>query len=190
MSERIALAAVILMTALVARADAPTLGIGREVSEADLEQRAISVAPDGTGLPSGQGTARAGRAVYDAKCGACHGLKGEGVGDYPPLVGGRGSLKSEQPLLTVGSYWPYATTVWDYINRAMPYTDAGTLSADDVYAVTAYVLFLNGIVSEGKVLDRETLPRVRMPNRDGFIDDPRPDVGSHPSTPSARIATP
>jgi mono/diheme cytochrome c family protein len=190
MSERLVVAAVILMATMVARADAPALGLGRPIAETDLAGPAISVAPDGAGLPAGQGTARTGRAIYDAKCAACHGMKGEGIGDYPPLVGGRESLKSDQPLYTVGSYWPYATTVWDYINRAMPYTDAGTLSVDDVYAVTAYVLYLNGIISEGKLLDRIALPRVQMPNRDGFIDDPRPDVSSHPSTPSEQAGRP
>jgi cytochrome c len=172
-----ALVVAIMLTAAVAAADSPTsFGIGRVAAQAEITRRMISVAPDGTGLPDGRGSAREGRRIYDAQCGACHGAKGEGVGDSPALAGGRGTLTTEQPLYTVGSYWPYATTVWDYINRAMPYPDAGTLSADDVYAVTAYVLFLNSIVRESQVLNRNTLPKVRMPNRDGFVDDPRPDV--------------
>jgi cytochrome c len=92
------------------------------------------------------------------------------------LVGGQGTLKSPKPLKTVGSYWPYATTVFDYINRAMPFDKPGTLGADQTYAITAYVLFLNGIVKEDVVLDAEALPKIRMPNRDGFVKDPRPDV--------------
>ncbi|USB88216.1 cytochrome c, partial [Burkholderia cenocepacia] len=107
------------------------------------------------------------------KCAMCHGVGGEGgVGD--PLVGGAGSLTSAKPKKTVGSYWPYATTLFDYIRRAMPYNAPQSLSADDVYAVTAYVLHLSGIVSSDARLDARTLPRVRMPNRDGFVPDPRP----------------
>jgi cytochrome c len=181
MFERLALVVVLMVAVMGARAEAPMLGVGRHVSEAELASRAISVAPDGTGLPPGRGTARVGRRIYEGQCGGCHGIKGEGIGEYPALAGGHGSLASEQPVYTVGSYWPYATTVWDYINRSMPYPDAGSLSADEVYAVTAYVLFLNGIVSETKVLDRKTLPGIRMPNRDGFVDDPRPDVPLSPS---------
>ena len=165
-----------------AAARAP-LGIGRAPAPTELARRTISVAPDGTGLPAGRGSAREGRAIYNAQCGACHGWRGEGIGDYPALAGGRESLKTAEPLYTVGSYWPYATTVWDYINRAMPYQAAGTLKADEVYAVTAYVLYLNDIVRESRVLDKESLPRIRMPNRDGFIDDPRPDVVAGPATP-------
>jgi cytochrome c len=93
------------------------------------------------------------------------------------LAGGQGTLKSPKPLRTVGSYWPYATTIWDYVNRAMPFKNPGVLSHDQVYAVTAYVLFLNGLVSENAVMDAKSLPKVQMPNRNGFVADPRPDVG-------------
>jgi hypothetical protein len=109
-------------------------------------------------------------------CGTCHGEKAEGRPDYPVLVGGRGSVTSAQPLLTVGSYWPYATTIWDYISRAMPYVAPGTLKPDDVYALSAFLLYANGIIEWGAVLDRHSLPAVRMPNRRGFVADPRPDV--------------
>ncbi|HEU4407733.1 MAG TPA: cytochrome c [Polyangiaceae bacterium] len=154
-------------------------GVGREATPEEIGLRDLSVLPTGAGLPEGWGTAQAGRPLYEARCAPCHGPKGEGVGDdYPPLAGGQGSLASKEPLLTVGSYWPYATTVFDYIRRAMPYDDLGALSPDLVYAITAYVLRLNGIVAEGGVLDRQTLPAVRMPNRDGFMPDPRPDVGA------------
>ena len=96
------------------------------------------------------------------------------------LVGGLGTLRSGKPQKTVGSYWPYATTIWDYVNRAMPFDRPGVLAADDVYSVTAYLLFLNGIVGEHDVIDRTTLPAVKMPNRNGFVDDPRPDIPRGP----------
>jgi S-disulfanyl-L-cysteine oxidoreductase SoxD len=168
--------AVAFALVLPAFADGPVAGIGRVAMEVELAPRMISVAPDGTGLPDARGTARQGESIYISQCAACHGARGEGVGDYPPLVGGRDTLTTDHPLATVGSYWPYATTVWDYINRAMPYQNPGSLRPDDVYAVTAYVLYLNGIVRRSDVLDRKTLPRILMPNRDGFIEDPRPDV--------------
>jgi S-disulfanyl-L-cysteine oxidoreductase SoxD len=112
------------------------------------------------------------------KCSACPSGRGEGRDPLgPQLVGGIGTLGSENPIFTLGSYWPYSTSVWDYIHRAMPYSQPGTLSVDDTYAVTAYLLYLNGIISEDQMLNRETLPEIRMPNRDGFLPDPRPDVG-------------
>jgi S-disulfanyl-L-cysteine oxidoreductase SoxD len=168
--------AMVVVAATATLANDASSGIGRAPSSEELAARTISVAPDGTGLPVARGSAREGRTLYNAQCAGCHGTRGEGIGDNPPLVGGRETLTTEQPLYTVGSYWPYATTVWDYINRAMPYQAAGTLKADEVYAVTAYVLFLNGIVRESQVLDAKSLPRVRMPYRDGFVDDPRPDA--------------
>jgi cytochrome c len=128
----------------------------------------IEVLPDGRGLPPGTGSAERGRDLYARHCAACHGASGnEGPADI--LVGGNGSLATARPLKTVGSFWPYATTLWDYINRAMPYDRPGTLSPDEVYAITAYVLHLNGIVGERETLTQETLPRVRMPNREGFV---------------------
>lgn len=169
----------VLITAAVAAAGvgaAEPLRLGRPARAAELAAASISVAPDGTGLPPGRGTARAGKAVYQAKCAACHGAKGEGSAAFPQLVGGVGSIGMAQPVATVGSYWPYATTVFDYISRAMPYQDAGSLRPDEAYAVTAYLLYLNGIVGENAQLDRQSLPRVVMPNRHGFVDDRRPDV--------------
>ena len=128
---------------------------GRRPSAQEVAAADITVFPDGAGLPAGQATAREGRGVYDERCAACHGPKGS------------------KPLLTVGSYWPYATTLWDYTRRAMPYQQPGSLTPNEVYAVTAYVLYLNGIVAEGAVLDQTTLPTIHMPNRDGFVPDPR-----------------
>lgn len=150
--------------------------IGREATPEEVRARDISVRPDGLGLPPGQGTPDEGREVYAAKCASCHGDRGEGTAHYPALVGGQGSLTSAKPLRTVGSYWPYATTVWDHIHRTMPYTEPGTLTPNETYSVTAYILFLNRIVDEHLELNEKTLPKVKMPNRDGFVADPRPDL--------------
>ena len=118
----------------------------------------------------------AGREVFAAKCARCHGPKGEGdIGAR--LVGGQGTLGTPRPLKTVGSFWPYATTLWDYVNRAMPFDQPGALTTPEVYAAVAFVLNLNGIIDAGMVMDAASLPKVRMPNRDGFVSDPRPDVG-------------
>jgi mono/diheme cytochrome c family protein len=144
------------------------LGVGRPLSAHDLAAKDIHVMSDGAGLPEGRGTARQGALIYAARCAACHGDRGQGLGDFPALVGGRGSLATETPLLTVGSYWPYATTIFDYIRRAMPYQSAGELSADEVYALTAWILAANGIVKHEAVMDRKSLPKVRMPNQEGF----------------------
>src|ERR1700676_2894239 len=150
--------------------------VGRAPTPEEVKAWDISVAPDGTGLPEGSGTAVQGKEVYSSKCAKCHGGQGQG-GDDAPLVGGQGTLRSPKPLKTVGSYWPYATTVWDYINRAMPFNQPGLLKPPEVYAVVAYILNLNGIVGNDQVMDAKSLPKVKMPNRNGFVADPRPDVG-------------
>jgi mono/diheme cytochrome c family protein len=166
---------VFLLSAIVMVAQSPKYGAGRSVTANEIRQYGITVAPDGKGLPAGSGTAADGKAVFAAKCQKCHGSKGDGdIG--PPLVGGQGTLATAKPLKTVGSFWPYATTVWDYVHRAMPFDQAGTLKNDEVYGVVAYVLFLNGIVEERQTMNASTLAKVRMPNRDGFVPDPRPDV--------------
>lgn len=132
---------------------------------------------DGQGLPPGRGTVAHGGDVYAAQCAMCHGTFGEGEDRYPKLAGGEGTLTADRPEPTVGSYWPYAPTLWDYIDRAMPFPAPHSLSADDVYAITAYVLNINNIVPNDFVADRDTLPKVKMPNRDHFIwKDPRPDT--------------
>ncbi|MGB8399128.1 c-type cytochrome [Bradyrhizobium sp.] len=136
---------------------------------------------DGAGLPAGQGSVQRGSEVFAEQCAACHGTFGEGEGRYPKLAGGTGTLRSERPEPTVGSYWPFAPTLWDYINRAMPMPAPRTLSADDVYALTAYILNLNDIVPNEFVADQDSLPKVKMPNRDSFIwTDPRPDTMAKP----------
>src|SRR3989440_3785889 len=130
----------------------------------------ISIPRGGAGLPGGGGSARRGLKVYEEKCQSCHGAKGVGK-PADPLAGGIGSLAGRTPLRTVGSYWPYATTLFDYVRRAMPITNPLSLSDDEVYAVIAHVLFLNGIVGEDAVMNAQTLPQVKMPNRDGFVSD-------------------
>jgi cytochrome c len=142
--------------------------LGRDVTPEDIAAWEISIPPDGSGLPPGSGTATAEGAVYNAKCASCHGVKGiEGPAD--PLVGGIGTLASQKPVKTVGSYWPYATTLFDYIRRAMPFNAPQSLSNDEVYAVSAYLLFLNGLIDPEARMDAKTLPQVKMPNRDGFV---------------------
>jgi cytochrome c len=152
-------------------AEAPSLG--HAVSEADIAAWDISVGPDGASLPRGGGTAAQGETVYVAKCQGCHGEKGAGKPN-DTLVGGAGSLSTDRPLKTVGSYWPYATTLFDYIRRAMPWDHPKSLTDDEVYAVSAYVLFLNGLTGRDDVVDARSLPTIKMPNRDGFIPFPRP----------------
>jgi S-disulfanyl-L-cysteine oxidoreductase SoxD len=125
-----------------------TYNLGRPATPGEIRKRDISVAPDGTGLPVGHGTVEQSRYIYMVLCASCHGDRGQGVGDYPALSGGQGTLKSNNPVLTVGSYWPYATTVWDYTHRAMPYQRPGTLSVDETYALTAFLLYLNGNVDQ------------------------------------------
>jgi S-disulfanyl-L-cysteine oxidoreductase SoxD len=145
-----------------------TPNLGKLATAAQIAGWDISVGPDGVGLPPGSGTAAKGAAVYEQKCQACHGAKGAGQPN-DRLVGGHGTLASAAPVRTIGSYWPYATTVFDYVRRAMPYTQPQSLSNDEVYAVTAYLLNLNGIVGENDEINARTLPNVRMPNQANFI---------------------
>jgi cytochrome c len=173
--ESVVAAAAMLLAGTVTLAQSPKYGVGRTPTDADTRALGIMVEPHGMGLPPGSGTAVEGKTVFAAKCAACHGNTGEG-GDGPALVGGQGTLATPRPRKTVGSYWPYATTVWDYVNRAMPFNKPGTLSHDEVYALAAYLLFLNDIVGEQQVMDAKSLPMIRMPNRDGFVSDPRPDI--------------
>jgi mono/diheme cytochrome c family protein len=151
----------------VALAESPNLG--KAASPAQIAPWDVSISPDGAGLPPGSGTPRQGEQIYLAKCLACHGEKGSGKPN-DQLVGGRETLGPGQtPVKTVGSFWPYATTVFDYVRRAMPLNEPKSLRDDEVYAVVAYILQLNGIIGENDTIDAKTLPAVRMPNRDGFV---------------------
>jgi S-disulfanyl-L-cysteine oxidoreductase SoxD len=170
MLRRLAICAATL-TAAPVLAQAPQFG--QPIAPADLAPWDISIGPDGVGLPPGRGTAAQGEAIYLAQCQSCHGEKGVGRPN-DALVGGIGSLApGSAPVKTVGSYWPYATTLFDYVRRAMPFQESQSLTSDELYAVSAYILNLNGIIGRDDVLDAESLPKVRMPNRDGFIVFPR-----------------
>lgn len=176
-SKRMALAATIAVLACgAAQADSPRYHLGRTPTQAEIDAWNIDVRADGQGLPPGRGSVAQGSAVYTQSCAACHGDKGQG-GPAPRLVGGFGTLTQHNPVKTVGSYWPYASTLFDYIRRAMPFNAPESLTDDQVYAVSAYVLSLNGIVPDDATLDAASLPKIAMPNRNGFISpDPRPDV--------------
>ena len=148
-------------------ADVPHFG--KPISEVDAAAWDISIGPDGAGLPPGSGTVKQGEAVFAAKCQPCHGEKGAGQPN-DRLVGGQGSLTGDKPpIKTVGSYWPYATTLFDYIRRAMPFNESKSLTNEEVYGVVAYLLNLNGIIAESETMNAQSLPKVTMPNRDGFI---------------------
>ncbi len=141
---------------------------GTPATEADIAGWDLTVYPDGTGLPDGSGTPIQGKPLFARKCAACHGTEGLG-GTADELAGGRHPLDSEHPDKNVGAYWPYATTLFDFTRRAMPMDAPGSLSANETYAITAYILHLNGIIGESDEMNSETLPAVRMPNRDGFL---------------------
>ena len=143
---------------------------GRPARRDEIRLWDIDVRPDGTGLPAASGSVGRGREVYEESCAACHGDLGQG-GFADRLAGGQGSLASAHPVKTVGSFWPYATTLFDYVRRAMPYPAPQTLSDDDTYAVVAYILNLNGLVPADASLDASSLAAIKMPNRDGFVPD-------------------
>jgi mono/diheme cytochrome c family protein len=169
--ERFACVALLCAATAATAADVPQLG--QAATSADLAAWDISIAPDGVGLPPGKGTSAQGEAIYASKCLGCHGEKGAGKPN-DVLVGGTGSLAAgKTPVKTVGSYWPYATTLFDYIRRAMPYTEPKSLSNDEAYAVSAYILALNGVIGVDDVIDAQSLPKVQMPNREGFVPFPR-----------------
>lgn len=171
----------LLLTALLlvgarAMAQSPKYKVGRAPTPEEIKAWDISIPPDGAGLPAGQGAAEEGAKVYQARCQECHGAEAKG-GDEAALVGGHDTLASEKPLKTATGYWPYATTLFDYTRRAMPFKDPGLLTDSQVYAVVAYLLSLDGIIEKDAVMNAETLPKVKMPNRDGFVRDPRPAPG-------------
>jgi S-disulfanyl-L-cysteine oxidoreductase SoxD len=159
------------------RMAAPGLKFGQPISEAEIAPWNIDIrTSDGLGLPPGRGTVAEGKAVYDAKCVACHGPDAKGGAVYSTMVGGIGSFTTNQRVLTPGSMYPYAPILFDYIRRTMPMDRPLSLTADEVYALSAYLLNLNGLVPADAVMDQASLPRVQMPNRDGFIPDDRPDT--------------
>ena len=153
-------------------------GYGSPASKEQIAGWDIDVRPDGKGLPEGSGSVEDGEYLYEDKCVQCHGTFGEGEGRYPILAGGQGSLKDARPTKTVGSYWPYTSTLYDYIYRAMPFTQPESLSADETYAITAYVLYLNDLVEDDFVLTQSNLADVHLPNEGNFVADPRPDIAN------------
>lgn len=176
------LAALIVGASITSVIAAPTFGFGHPATAVEIAGWDIDVRPDGTGLPLGRGSVAAGQRIYDGKCASCHGTFGES-NSYMQIAGGVGSLASDQPVRTTGSKLNYATTLWDYINRAMPFEAPKSLTPDEVYALTAYVLYLNDILPADAVLDRDSLPRLTMPNQNGFttahgfmIRDGKPDT--------------
>lgn len=159
---------------------APKLGLGRQALPEEISAWDIDVRPDGKGLPPGKGTVKEGDLIFQAQCAACHGEFGEGVGRWPVLAGGHGTLKADRPDKTIGSFWPDLTTVFDYVKRAMPYGNAQSLSNDDVYALTAYLLSMNDIVKdENFELNDKNFLSIKMPNAAAFYDDNREAAEKH-----------
>ena len=172
----IAVAVVIIAIISTTSFAAGSFGIGKKATLEEIAGWDIDVRPDGKGLPKGQGSVTRGEGLYEEKCASCHGIFGEGEDRWPPLAGGEGSLTEDRPEKTVGSYWPYASTLWDYINRAMPFAAPKTLKPGEVYALTAYVLFLNDLVEDDFILTVNNFAAIKMPNEDNFYIDNRPDT--------------
>jgi len=170
------LAGTSLLTLIAAPVLAEPLGIGRAALPEEIAAWDVAVMPDGRGLPEGRGDVFDGEDAWIDYCAVCHGDFAEGAGAWPPVVGGRGSLTDERPLKTVESYWPYLSTVWDYINRSMPFGAAQTLETDEVYAITAYILYSAGLVDDDFELTHENFTEVRLPNEGGFYIDDRAEV--------------
>jgi cytochrome c len=162
---------------VAAFAQAPAYNnLGRTPSKEEVQAWNQSIGPQGKEPPPGSGSAKQGEKVFAEKCAVCHGPAGEGSQLAPRLIGGRGPLASPTPSRTLANYWPFATTIWDYINRAMPPKQEGSLNASDVYALTAFILFRNEIIPETQVIDAASLPKVKMPNRDGFTPQRLEDI--------------
>lgn len=161
--------------------NAGKFGFGTTPTKAEIAAIDIDVMPDGRGLPPGSGAAAKGKIIYEQQCAACHGMNLEGVKitGGAPLIGGRGSIGTPKTKKTVESYWPYATTLFDYVKRAMPFNQPGFMKNDDIYAVSAYILSRANIIKSDEVMSDKTLAKVKMPNRDGFIADARPDVHNY-----------
>lgn len=151
-------------------------GLGREATPEEIALWDIDIRPDGKGLPEGSGSVEAGEEIWTYECAHCHGDFAEGIDRWPVLAGGEGTLANDRPVKTIGSYWPYLSTVYDYVYRAMPFGYSQSLSADDIYAITAYLLYSNYIVEDDFVLSRENFTEVRLPNEDGFFMDDRAET--------------
>jgi S-disulfanyl-L-cysteine oxidoreductase SoxD len=173
----LAVAACATMPSMAIKPQAPTEGFGKPISEADIATWNIDIrTSDGRGLPAGRGSVADGKKVYEAKCLECHGGEAKGGSVYGPMVGGIGSFTTDRRVVTPGSMYPYAPILFDYIRRTMPMDRPQSMTNDEVYAVSAYILHLNGLVAADAVMDATSMPKVQMPNRDGFINDDRPDT--------------
>ena len=167
-------------------------GLGALATAEQIAGWDIDVRPDGKGAPIGSGTAADGEEIYAERCASCHGDFGEGVDRWPILAGGLGSLITDDPVKTVGSYWPYASTVYDYVYRAMPFGEAQSLTHDETYQVVAYILYMSDVIDDEFVLSNETIGSVKMPNQNGFmLPDPRPDgqLASAPCMQNCEVPT-
>jgi len=169
---KLAVSVIALAGAAMALGQGPAYHLGRTPTPEEIKDWDIAISPEGKELPPGKGTVKEGAPIFAEKCAVCHGANGEGTKGYPRLVGGRGTLNTINAVKTAGSYWCCSTSIWDYINRAMPYDKPGSLRANEVYALTAFLLYKNDIIKEADVLDEKSLPKVAMPNRDGFIPSP------------------
>jgi S-disulfanyl-L-cysteine oxidoreductase SoxD len=163
-----------LLAGVVMAVAGEDFGIGRPASPSEIAGWDIDIAPDGTGLPPGRGGVREGEMIFAQKCASCHGGHGEGK-PMDRLAGGSGTIKTATPVKTIGSYWPFATTLFDFVRRAMPFDAPQSLSPSEVYAVSAYVLFLNQLLPNDAILDAKSLPKVAMPNRSAFVSGYKPD---------------
>lgn len=160
--------------------EAQKLGIGREATAAEIAAWDIDVRPDGQGLPKGKGTVKQGEEIFIAQCASCHGEFGEGKDRWPVLAGGLGSLKADRPEKTIGSFWPHQSTVFDYIKRAMPFGNAQSLTDDEIYAITAYLLHMNEVIKDPNFeLNQSNFLSIKMPNADNFYDDDREKSEKH-----------
>jgi len=168
-----------LAACVAALAQTPTYNLGRTPSAEEIRAWDLVIGPEGKELPPGSGSAKEGAKIYEQKCPQCHGPTGAETGPglfHRPLVGGKGTLNTLRPVLTIGSFWPFATTIWSFINRTMPPGEEGSLSADEVYALTAFLLYRNGIIQESDVMDAKSLPMIQMPNRNGFVPPKLEDI--------------
>ena len=166
-----------VMAASSVNAEQRPFGLGQMATPEQVAGWDIDVRPDGLGAPIGIGNAMDGEEIYAERCAACHGDFGEAVDNWPVLVGGAGTLASHDPVKTTGSYWPYASTMYDYIYRAMPFGEAQSLTHDETYQIVAYLLYMNDIIEDDFELNQDNIGTIEMPNRDGFmLPDPRPDA--------------
>lgn len=177
--RKVVLGAAALALVAAGAAQAGKLGLGRQALPEEIAAWDIDVRPDGQGLPPGKGSVKDGEAIFLEKCASCHGEFGEGAGRWPVLAGGHGTLKGASPEKTIGSFWPYASTTFDYIKRAMPYGQAQTLTDDEIYALTAFLLSMNDIVKDDFVLSRENFASVKLPNEAAFYMDDRDTTEKH-----------